>query len=148
MLHAAEEGKKPPGTNANLPRGKKFLPDPSAGDRLFPEHVSQTWLLVPQAAHASQDLPKPYPVLSYPPSTWSHLPDFRECPNASELMDFGDKNPSWACQDTSGCSKALQPLYILSLTAPEPAPVGNEDDELCHASQEGNTPLLLPLLSG
>jgi len=40
--------------------GGKFLPDPSAGDRLFPEHGSKTGLLVPQAGHASQEVSKPY----------------------------------------------------------------------------------------
>ena len=39
--------------------GGKFLPDPRAGDRLFPEHVSKTCLLVPQAGHASQGMPSP-----------------------------------------------------------------------------------------
>ncbi|OPJ66365.1 hypothetical protein AV530_017102 [Patagioenas fasciata monilis] len=71
VLTAAEEGKKPPGTSANLPRGKKFLPDPSAGDRLFPEHGSKTWLLVPQAGRAAQEVPKPYS-----PLTWSPLRGF------------------------------------------------------------------------
>ena len=48
--------------------GGKFLPDPSDGNRLLPEHVSKTCLLLPQAGHASQEMPKPYS-----PSTWSHL---------------------------------------------------------------------------
>ncbi len=54
--------------------GGKFLPDPSAGDRLFPEHLSKTCPLLPQAAHASQEMmPKPSSL-----STWSHLRGFPE----------------------------------------------------------------------
>ena len=85
--------------------GGKFLPDPRAGDRLFPEHVSKTCLLVPQAGHASQEMPKPYS-----PSTWSHLRGFPERPNAPGPIDLGGKNPSRAWQETSACSEALGPL--------------------------------------
>ena len=87
--------------------GGKFLPDPRAGDRLFPEHVSKTCLPVPQAGHASREMPKPYP-----PSTWSPCRGFREWPNAPGLIHLGGTTPSRAWQDTSGCSKALAPLAI------------------------------------
>jgi len=50
------KAKNPRGPVPMCPGGK-FLPDPSAGDRLFPEHGSKTWLLVPQAGHASQEMP-------------------------------------------------------------------------------------------
>jgi len=52
------KAKKPQGTVPMCPGGE-FLPDPSAGDRLFAKHGSKTWLLVPQAGHASQEMPKP-----------------------------------------------------------------------------------------
>ncbi len=65
------KAKNPRGAVSICPGGK-FLPDPRAGDRLFPEHVSKTCLLVPQAAHASRKMPK-----SCSPSTsWSHLKGF------------------------------------------------------------------------
>jgi len=95
--------------------GGKFLPDPSAGDQLFPEHGSKTGLLVPQAGHASQEVPKPYS-----PSSWSHLRGFQEWPSDPGLMDLGVKNPSCAWQDTSGCSEALGPLA----TTLQPLPYG------------------------
>lgn len=47
------KAKKPRGPGPVCPGGK-FLPDPNTGDRLFPEHLSKTWLLGPQAGHASQ----------------------------------------------------------------------------------------------
>jgi len=97
------KAKKPRGPVPMCPRGK-FLPDPSAGDRLFPEHGSKTWLLV---QCASWEVPKPSS-----PSTWSHLRGFQEWPSVPSLMDPGVKNPSHAWQDTSGCSKALGPLVI------------------------------------
>jgi len=82
------------------PRGK-FLPDPNAGDRLFPECGSKTCLLVPQAGHACQKMPEPSS-----PSACSHLLGFREWPHAPGLIRLWGKNPSRAWQDTSGCSKA------------------------------------------
>jgi len=95
------KAKNPRGPVPMCPRGK-FLPDPSAGDRLFPEHGSKTWLLVQQAVHASQKVPK-----SYSPSSCSDLKGFQEWPLAPGLMDLGGKNPSHAWRDTSRCSKAL-----------------------------------------
>ena len=69
--------------------GGKFLPEPRAGNWLFPEHVSKTCLLIPQASHASQQTPKPYS-----PSTWSLLRGLQEWPNAPGLIDLEGKNPS------------------------------------------------------
>ena len=69
------KAKNPQGPVPICPGGK-FLPDPGAGDRLFPEHVSKTCRLVPQAGHASQEtLALPLP---FSPSTWSHLRGFQE----------------------------------------------------------------------
>jgi len=79
--------------------GEKFLPDPRAGDQLFPEYVSKTCLLIPQAGYASQKMPNPCS-----PSTQSHIM-VAKC-----LIVHGDKNCSRAWQDTSRCSKALRPL--------------------------------------
>ena len=53
------KAKNPRGAVPICPGGK-FLPDPTAGDRLFPQHGSKTCFLLPQPAHASQHMPKPY----------------------------------------------------------------------------------------
>jgi len=98
------KAKNPRGPVPMCPRGK-FLPDPSTGDRLFPEHGSKTWLLVQQAVHASQEMPKPYS-----PPSWSHLRGFQEWPSVPSLTDLQVKNPSRTWQNTSGCSKDLGAL--------------------------------------
>ena len=125
-------------------RGGKFLPDPRADDRLFPEHVSKTCLLAPQAAHACQEMAKPSS-----PSTWSPFRGLQERPNVPGVIELGGKNPCRAWRDTSGCSKALGPrqhLCIPLLTAAAPGSMRGEESELCSAVQEG-IPLVLPLLS-
>ena len=124
--------------------GGKFLPDPRAGDRLFPEHVSKTCLLVPQAGHASQKMPEPCSR-----STWSHL---RGLPRVAKRprpdRPWGQESFP-RLRATSGCSKALGPrqhLCIPLLTAAATGSAGSEDGELCSAPQEG-VPLVLPQLS-
>lgn len=82
--------------------GGTLLPDPSASDQLFPEHVTEC--LFPQASHTSQGMPNPNLPYLEPsqvlksgqmPPVWSTL---------------GTKNTSCTWQATSGCFKTLGPL--------------------------------------
>ena len=113
MLDAQRKAKNPRGPVPICPGGK-FLPDPSAGDRLLPEHVSKTcsgstgwlWLLGDTGT-------------AFSASTWSHLRGFQEQRNAAGLINPGDKNPScagqWELQSAGGGHWAIRGSYFLWL---------------------------------